>query len=161
MYLRSWEWHVIWQQTSFLRSRLGSSTLSETKITDQLIDKIVHLNSLEGTGRFPHGGPDKMGRFPTCGGPILSNLVRRLVKPLRFPRPRQGHRRVLQQARRANDWPVPHACGVITKPTEDELKIFDADFVNVEQDTLLVLDLFLVSSPPPLWYPELDYASVG
>jgi hypothetical protein len=25
----------------------------------------------------------------------------------------------------------------------------------------LVLDLFLVSSPPPLWYPELDYASVG
>jgi hypothetical protein len=45
---------------------------------------------------------------------------------------------------------VPHACGVITKPTEDELKIFDADFVNVEQDTLLVLDLFLVSSPPPL-----------
>ncbi|CAN6291945.1 unnamed protein product [Urochloa humidicola] len=37
-----------------------------------------------------------------------------------------------------------HACGATTKPTEDELNIFDTDFVNVEHDTLL--DLLLAAN---------------
>lgn len=57
------------------------------------------------------------------------------------------------------------AAGTTNRSAEDELKIFDADFVNVEHSTLL--DLILVSPLPlpPLdgkpGYLGYDYASLG